>query len=470
MTLLEELASIFGDALVVDRDVLAGFSGGGEIAVAMVRPTATAQVQALARCATRRGVSLVPRGAGTGVAGGANASEGSVIVNFDRMNRIVTVDEVGMVAVVEPGVLNGDLKRAAAAVGLWYPPDPASYDISTLGGNVATNAGGLCCVKYGVTRDYVLGLEAVLADGGVLRTGGRTLKDVAGYDLTRLLVGSEGTLAMITEITLRLRRPPPPCNTLLAEFPSLEASGHAVRAIVRSADASLLEVMDRRTVRAVEDFARLELDTDAGALLLAQNPVRDAADLERMREACEAAGATRVFVTADAEEGQLLLQARRLAYRAVERLGSVLIDDVAVPVPVLSEMFRRIERIAEDDAVTIATVAHAGDGNLHPLIVFDPTDDEAKRRAGRACRAIMDHAIALGGTITGEHGVGDVKVDALTTQLSATSLAVHRAIKDALDPDGILNPGKILAIDERTRRRRRRTPRRRRRPPPHVGD
>jgi glycolate oxidase len=365
-------------------------------------------------------------------------------VNFDRMNRIVALDQAAMIAVVQPGVLNGDLKRAAQEVGLWYPPDPASYAISTLGGNVATNAGGLCCVRYGVTRDYVLGLEAVLADGRAIRTGGRNLKDVAGYDLTRLLVGSEGTLAMITEITLRLRRPPPPSNTLLAEFPSLEASGRAVSAIVRTANASLLEIMDRTTIRAVEDFGHLDLDVDAAAMLLAQNDLRDEEELGRMREACEAAGASRVLTTSDEDEGRLLLNARRLAYPALERLGSVLFEDVAVPVLALPEMLRCIETIAAQDSLTIATVAHAGDGNLHPLVVFDRADADEESRARRAFGNIIDHALALKGTITGEHGVGSHKVEFLPRQLSETVLDLHRAIRRAFDPRGILNPGKVF--------------------------
>jgi len=450
--LVAELLSLFGDAVEVDRDVLDGKrSDAGTMTndawpIAMVRPSTTSDVQELARWATRRRVALVPRGAGTGVSGGANATEGSVLVSFERMNRIIAVDEAAMLAVVEPGVLNVELKCAAHEVKLWYPPDPSSYEISTLGGNVATNAGGLCCVKYGVTRDYVLGLEAVRADGRVFRTGGRSIKDVAGYDLTRLLVGSEGTLAMITQITFRLRRPPPPSSTLLAEFPSLEASGRAVAAIVRASSPSLLEIMDRTAIRAVEEFGHLDLDLDAAAIVLAQCEARDAAELTRIQEACELAGATRVMATADEDEGRLLLNARRLAYPALERLGTVLIDDIAVPLPALPEMLRRIETISADSSVTIATVAHAGDGNLHPLVVFDRADPAAEQRAKRAFVAIMREAVALGGTITGEHGVGDLKAELLQEQLSESSLDVHYDIKRALDPDGILNPGKVLAL------------------------
>ncbi|HTN90794.1 MAG TPA: FAD-linked oxidase C-terminal domain-containing protein [Sorangium sp.] len=450
MSPLDELVGLLGDGVVTDRDVTDGYRhdkaiwavGGWPLAVA--RPSSTAEVQELARWATRHGVALVPRGAGTGVAGGATAIHGCVVVSFERMSRILAIDEAAMLAVVQPGVINGDLKAAARERGLWYPPDPSSYAMSSIGGNVATNAGGLCCVKYGVTADYVLGLEAVLADGTVIRTGGRSRKDVAGYDLTRLLVGSEGTLALVTEITLRLRRPPPPSATLVATFGSLEASGRAVAAIVRSVDASLLEIMDRTAVRAVEAHARLELDTEAAAMLIAQSDAPGSAELGRMQEACEGAGATMVLTTEDEGEGQMLLTARRLALTALERLGTVLVDDVAVPLPQLPEMFRRIDAIVAESATMVGTVAHAGDGNLHPLVVFDRNDAAAEARAVAAFEAVMAQALELGGTITGEHGVGTLKCAFLARQVGAASLALQRRIKAAFDPGGILNPGKVI--------------------------
>ncbi|WP_437334925.1 FAD-binding oxidoreductase [Sorangium sp. So ce394] len=451
MSPLDELALTLRDGLVTDRDVIEGYRhdkalwapGGWPLAVA--RPSSTADVQALARWATKHRTALVPRGAGTGVAGGATATDGCVVVSFERMNRILAIDEAAMLAVVQPGVLNGELKAAAQERELWYPPDPSSYAISTIGGNVATNAGGLCCVKYGVTSDYVLGLEAVLADGTALRTGGRSRKDVAGYDLTRLLVGSEGTLALITEITLRLRRRRPPATTLVATFGSLEASGRAVAAIVRSVDASMLEIMDRTAIRAVERFRPLDLDTEAAAMLIAQSDAPGSAELSCMQAACEAAGGTVVATTEDEGEGQMLLTARRLALTALEQLGTVLVDDVAVPLPQLPEMFRRIEAIVAARQTTVATVAHAGDGNLHPLVVFDRSDAAAEARAVATFNEVMAQALDLGGTITGEHGVGTLKRGLLTRQLGAASLALHHRIKDAFDPGGILNPGKVIA-------------------------
>ncbi|HEX6242533.1 MAG TPA: FAD-linked oxidase C-terminal domain-containing protein [Polyangiales bacterium] len=450
MSTLKELGDVLGDGLVTDRDVIEGYrrdraawANAGQ-PLALVRPASTAEVQAVARWSTRHRVPLVPRGAGSGISGGATASDGALIVSFERMQRLVEIDPASMLARVQPGVLNGALKAAVAPHGLWYPPDPASYEISSIGGNVATNAGGLCCVKYGVTSDYVLGLEAVLADGTVVRTGGKSRKDVAGYDLTRLLVGSEGTLALITEVTVRLRRRPPPARTLVASFETLEASGRAVNAIVRSLDASLLEIMDRASVRAVERHARLGLDTDAAAMLIAQSDAADEGELQRIAVACQAAGGRDITLAESETESRLLLTARRLAYPALEKLGDVLVDDVAVPISQLPEMFARIERIAATSGAQVVTIAHAGDGNLHPLVVFDRHDPADETRAVAVFEQLMSEALVLGGTITGEHGVGTLTRAYLPTQLGADSLALQRRIKLAFDPLGLLNPGKVL--------------------------
>lgn len=451
MDALSELADIIGDGLLTDPDVLesyrrdrAAWAPAG-IPLAVARPASTRDVQEIARWATRHRVAIVPRGAGTGISGGASAHDGCLVLSFERMNRIIAIDDAAMLAVVQPGVLNATLKLAAAEHELWYPPDPSSFAISTLGGNVATNAGGLCCVKYGVTSDYVLGLEVVLADGTLLRTGGKSRKDVAGYDLTQLLVGSEGTLALITEITLRLRRRPWAARTLVATFDTLEASGRAVSSIVRTADASLLEIMDRTTLRAVEQHAQLGLDTSAAAMLIAQSDTPDVSEIERIQEACALAGSSLMALADNETEGQLLLTARRLAYPALEQLGEVLVDDVAVPVSRLAEMLRRIEALAARSGALIATVAHAGDGNLHPLIVFDRRDSADEARALATFQTLMTEALALGGTITGEHGVGTLKRDYLPQQLGAASVALQRRLKLAFDPLGLLNPGKVFA-------------------------
>jgi glycolate oxidase len=452
MSALTELRGLLGEALNTDADVLEGYRrdsaswAAAGMPLALARPRSTAQVQLLARWATQHRVPLVPRGAGTGVAGGANAVDGCVLVSFERMNAILELNEAAMYAVVQPGVLNVELKNAAKARGLWYSPDPSSYEISTLGGNVATNAGGLCCVKYGVTGDYVLGLEAVLADGECFHSGGRCRKDVAGYDLTRLLVGSEGSLALITEIRLRLRRQPLSPTTLVALFGTLEAAGRASANVVRALEPSLLELMDRSALRAVEGYAHLGLDHDAAAMLIAQSDSGSAADMALMQQACESAGAELVYVTDDADEGQMLLRARRLAYPALEQLGSVVIDDLSVPLPQLAEMLRRIELLAAERGVMVATVAHAGDGNVHPLIVFDPHDEQSRARAHAVFEQLMLDALELGGTVTGEHGIGAMKANFLRRQLDATSLRLHQAVKHAFDPLGILNPGKVLSF------------------------
>jgi len=457
MNRLQELERLLGDALTADGDVLEGYRrdsaswAAAGVPLALARPRNTAQVQALARWASQHRVPLVARGAGTGVAGGANAVDGCVVLSFERMNAIVELNEAAMYAVVQPGVLNGELKRAARERGLWYSPDPSSFEISTLGGNVATNAGGLCCVKYGVTGDYVLGLEAVLASGELFHSGGRCRKDVAGYDLTRLLVGSEGSLALITEIRLRLRRPPLPPSTLVALFGTLEAAGHATASIGRSLEPSLLELMDRTALQAVERHARLGIDHDAAAMLIGQCDSGNPRDLELMRTACESAGANLVYVTEDQDEGQLLLRARRLAYPALEQLGSVVIDDISVPLPHLAEMLRRIELAAAEQNVLVATVAHAGDGNIHPLIVFEPGDADSQARAHAVFERLMLDALALGGTVSGEHGIGAIKAAFLGRQLDATSLRLHHAVKQAFDPLGILNPGKLLSVAPETR-------------------
>ncbi|RKH07776.1 FAD-binding protein [Corallococcus sp. CA053C] len=441
------------ESLVTDPDVLdahrhdqAEWAPSGMPRV-LVRPASTAEVQAVLRVASALRVPVVARGAGSGLSGGANASEGCILVSLLRMNRVLEVDRRGMLAVVQPGALNGALKAAAAEQGLWYAPDPASWEFSTLGGNLATNAGGLCCVKYGVTGDAVLGLEVVLADGSVVRTGGRTVKNVAGYDLTRLFVGSEGTLGIITEATLRLRPRPPKATTLLATFPTLVGAGTAVSDIMATTRPSLLELMDRTTVRAVESWKPMGLDVQAAALLLARSDAGGAQgeeELGLMAAACERAGATFVMNTADEAEGELLMQARRLAFPALEQQGATLLDDVGVPISRIPELLAAVERIADQRGVTVGTFGHAGDGNMHPTVVFDRKDPEVMARAKEAFDDILRAALDLGGTITGEHGVGSLKRAFLGTQLGPETLRLHHTVKAALDPGGILNPGKLL--------------------------
>jgi len=351
------------------------------------------------------------------------------------------------VAVVEPGAFNRDVKLAAAEHGLWYPPDPSSYDICSIGGNVATNAGGLCCVKYGVTTDYVLGLDVVLADGTLIRLGGPRIKDVAGLSLLKLFVGSEGTLGIITRAILRLIPAQGARSTLVASFPTVQAAADTVVAIGATMRASMMELMDAASINAVEDYRPMGLDRAAGALLIAQSDAPGdarALELTTMEKACAAYGATEVFCTDDPAEGELFVAARRMAFQAIEARGSVLLEDVGAPVPLLPRLLAEIALVAEKYAVEVPVVAHAGDGNTHPIVVYDAGDPDALFRANRAFEEIMATAIALGGTITGEHGVGRTKKGALPAQLGPDVMALTHRVKDALDPQGILNPGAVL--------------------------
>ncbi|HWJ09944.1 MAG TPA: FAD-linked oxidase C-terminal domain-containing protein [Nocardioides sp.] len=419
-------------------------SAGSPLAV--VRAEDAGQVQVAVRWAARHRVPVVPRGAGTGLSGGSSAVDGGITISLDRM-RSVTVDPDSQVAVVEPGALNAEVKRAAAEHGLWYPPDPSSYEICSIGGNLATNAGGLCCVKYGVTTDYVLGMDVVLADGTLVRLGGKQIKDVAGLPLLKLFVGSEGTLGVITRAVLRLVPAQLAGATLVAGFPTMTAASRAVVAIRGRVRCSMLELMDGIAVNAVEDWRSHGLDRATGALLIAQSDAPGTAcagEVELIRACCAAEGATDVFTTTDPAEADLFVAARRNAFLAVEQRGSVLFEDVGVPVPLLPDLVEGIARVAEDCGVEIALVAHAGDGNTHPLIVYDAADPVSVAGARQAFDAVMALAIGLGGTITGEHGVGRAKKGSLPDQLGPEVMALNRRIKDALDPDGILNPGAVL--------------------------
>jgi len=406
----------------------------------------TADVAATLSWAQQYRVPVVPRGGGTSLAGGATAVDGCVVLSLTRMDAITEIDPENEIAVAESGVLNADLDRAAAAHGLMYPPDPSSFEISTIGGNLATNAGGLRCVKYGVTRDAALGLEVVLAGGRVLRTGRRTMKGVTGYDLTGLFVGSEGTLGVITSATLRLRpRPASYPRTVAAGFASFTTAARAVTAILAARlQPSMLELMDSTTLRAIDEWKGAGFD-GIEALLIAQD---DGGESERaaqaMRELCVREGASMADVSSTDAESRQLLELRRLAYPAVERLGRALVEDVCVPRSRLPEMVERIERAANRHDVFIATVAHAGDGNLHPAFVFDRGLDEVPANVWAAADEVFSAALELGGTLTGEHGVGVVKRRWLNQEIGEESMAVHRSIKDALDPLGIMNPGKVL--------------------------
>jgi len=428
------------------NDETAYLQAGLPLAVAL--PESTAQVSALVRLAAEHRVPIVPRGAGSGLSGGAAGIEGGLTIALTRMDRILEIDRANLVVVTQPGIINAELKRQVAEAGLFYAPDPASYEICSIGGNLGTNAGGLCCVKYGQTRDSVLGLEVVLADGRVIRTGGRNVKDVAGYALTHLFVGSQGTLGIITEATLRLHVAPPQRSTLLAFFPSLAATGEAVAAIVGAGlHPVTLELLDHETILAVDDAFQLGLERDAAAMLLVESDLpatAAAAELDAAATACEANGATSLVRAEDPTEADWLRQARRLALRALEKQGTVRMEDVGVPRGRVPELLVEIQAAADRHGVRVATFGHAGDGNLHPNFIFDHDDPRAPELTHLVRDEIFAAALRLGGTVTAEHGIGLSRREALVDQVGPDVIDVMRSIKSALDPLGILNPGRVI--------------------------
>ncbi|QFZ23780.1 FAD-binding oxidoreductase [Saccharothrix syringae] len=455
-SLLAELHDAVGaDGVLTDADVTAAYRRdmmplapyGQPLAV--VLPASAEQVRAVVRACARHRTPIVPRGAGSGLSGAANAVDGCVVLATVRMNAILEVDPDNRLAVVEPGVVNLDLRGAVEKHGLFYPPDPSSYDWCTIGGNLSTNAGGLCCVKYGVTTDSVLGLDVVLADGELLRTGRRTVKGVAGYDLTRLFVGSEGTLGVITRATLALRPLPQAPATLVAAFDGTAAAGAAVsRVVAEGVVPSLMEIMDRTSIRAVERFLKTDLGAD-GALLLCQSDAGGEAarrELAAIGQACESAGAVLVYATDDLGEGRDLLAARRAVLPALEVYGAWLTDDVCVPRTRIADLIAGCERIGDEVGLRVAVVGHAGDGNMHPTIVYDPSSEDEFVRARRAFDEILGLGLALGGTVTGEHGVGKVKREWLAREIGPVGLRVHREIKRALDPGNLFNPGSMFEL------------------------
>jgi glycolate oxidase len=441
------------DVVVSDHDLIQSYrfdrsnSSEAGMPLAVVRARCTSDVAVALEIAQEHRVPVVPRGAGTSLAGGSLAVEGCLVISTERM-RAIEIHPSLCLAVAQPGALNVEVKQAAKQHGLWYPPDPSSYEICSIGGNVATNAGGICCVKYGVTTDYVLGLEVVLAGGKVLRLGGRTVKDVAGYDLKRLFVGSEGTLGIVTEVTLALRPQPPSPRTMVALFPNVAFAGRAVSAIVTHMRPAALELMDRPSVAAVEAKTRMGLDVSCGALLIGRSDSgegRGDEEVAWMATCCQQGGASEVFTTADEEEGEQFMAARRMAIPAVEaRGGTVLIEDVGVPVALIADLLAGIEAISQKHGVDIATIGHAGDGNFHPLVSFDPASPLERERAMVAFGQVMELAVGLGGTITGEHGVGTLKRPWLKSQIGQDALEIQKAIKALLDPMGIMNPGKAI--------------------------
>ncbi|MBI5879340.1 MAG: FAD-binding protein [Chloroflexi bacterium] len=415
----------------------------------VVAPASTAEVSRVLRIANRERIPVAPRGAGTGLAGGSVPVAGGIALNMAMMNRIVEIAPGDMCVVTQPGVVTGALQSAVEAQGLFYPPDPASLNQCTIGGNIGTSAGGPRGLKYGTTKDYVLGLEVVLANGDVLRTGGRAMKNVTGYNLTQLFVGSEGTLGVVTEITLRLLPKPLAKATVLAIYNSLDAACQTVGNILGASVVPVTtELMDNVVIKAVEDAFHLGLPTDAGALLLIEvdgDPQTVPLQQRTVAEICAESGAREVRIAKDAAEANALWQARRDIYAAIMRLKpNTLPEDICVPRSKIPEMARRVSEVREKYGLAMPMWGHVGDGNLHPSIMCDRRDADEMRRVHAALSEIFAAAIELGGTLTGEHGIGVLKKEYLPTDLSATAIAQMKAIKQLFDPNGILNPGKLF--------------------------
>ncbi|MGO1950554.1 MAG: FAD-binding oxidoreductase, partial [Mycobacteriaceae bacterium] len=444
-------------SVTTDPDILETYATDESVyradghAAALVRAATRDDVVKAMQFAHSRGIPVVPQGARSGLSGGACAVDGCILLSVTGMHRILEIDEANMTVTVEPGLINKDLKDALRPKKLAYPPDPGSYAMCSIGGNIATNAGGMCCVKYGVTREYVREITVVLADGTVTRLGHRTVKGVAGLDLASLFTGSEGTLGVIVEATLKLVPLGADPLSALATFPTVNAAAAAVAAYMHTgAQPSLLEMMDGTTVSMVQEMTDFGLDSDVGAVLIMQSDSGSAvADTEAFADIAQEHGAEDVAFTDNATDAELLVAARRSAQTAYEHYaashgGGQMLDDVCVPRDKLAEFCDGLATISGDTGIVVAVVAHAGDGNTHPSVFFD-NDDEASVTAGfDAFGRIMRLGLELGGTITGEHGVGALKSEWLVTELDEGSRRLHREIKKAVDPSGIMNPGKML--------------------------
>lgn len=406
------------------------------------------QVSEILKLANRVGIPVVPRGAGTGLSGAAVPSRGGIVLDMSRMNRILTVSIEDRLAVVQPGVVYEDLERALEPHGFFFPPDPSSGKVSTLGGNVATNAGGLRGAKYGTTRDYVLGLQVVIPDGRILRTGSKTMKTVSGYDLTRLFVGSEGTLGVITEIALKINPKPTATSTALATFESLEDAGRAIGDIMRSGILpSVLEILGRHTILAINQNTDLKLP-EVDAMILAETDGYTQAEtdhqMHRIMDVFYRNNPKEVKRAGTPEEAVELWAARKSAYGVLARIQThFVLEDITVPMARLADMLKGVEAIAEKHHVQIATFGHAGDGNLHPQILYDGYDSEQVKRMEAASADLFRLSIQLDGTLTGEHGIGLSKAPYMRLEHDPAAMDVMRTIKKMFDPNNILNPGKM---------------------------
>lgn len=416
----------------------------------IVSPKDTKEIAKVVKLCNNEKIPIVPRGSGTNLCAGTTPLSGGIVLLLKRLDKILEIDEENLTATVQPGVITADLTHAVESIGLFYPPDPGSMHISQIGGNIGENSGGLRGLKYGVTRDYVLGLEIVLPNGEIIRTGGKLAKDVAGYDLTRLYVGAEGTLGIITEAILKLIPQPESKKTMLALYHNLEAAAKTVSAIIANRMIpATLEFLDQPTLQVVEDFAKIGLPTDAQAvLLIEQDGAAEvvARDMDNIAKLCIENGAFEVSIAKTKEEAEGLMTARRAALSALSRLKpTTILEDATVPRSEIANMVKAIGNIAEKYDLTICTFGHAGDGNLHPTCLTDARDEQEIAKVELAFEEIFKKAVELGGTITGEHGVGAMKLPHLHLKVGEAGIEAMRGIKQALDPNHIMNPGKIFS-------------------------
>jgi glycolate oxidase len=453
--LMAGLRAVLGDKpILTGVEDLIPYSFDGTAAMAqmpgcVVLPDTDKEVAGILTLANKARIPIVTRGSGTGLSGGSLPSPGCIVLCLVRMNKILELDTANLTMMVEPGVTTLEVADAAAAAGLFYPPDPGSMKISTIGGNVAENSGGLRGLKYGVTRNYVMGLQVILPDGEILWTGNKCVKDVAGYSLKDLFIGSEGTLGVITRILLKLIPKPQSKKTLIATFARMDEAAQAVSAIIAAKIIPCtMEFLDRTTIRCVEDFAKVGLPLDCEALLLMEtdgHPAAVADEAARMAEIAQANGAMQVRVAADDEEAARLASARRSAFSALARVApTTILEDATVPRSELARMIRFVEGIAVKYKLRIGTFGHMGDGNLHPTFLTDERNKEEMHRVEEAFKEIFDEAIRLGGTITGEHGVGLAKKSFLPKFAGDAPMRVMRELRKVLDPNDILNPGKMF--------------------------
>jgi glycolate oxidase len=446
--ILSELQKALGESvsLITDPSITPAYSrdqapfAHSEPPLAVVIAREIETISKLLAFASAHKIPIVTRGAGSGLAGGANSTADSIVLSLEKMNSILEIDTKNLIARVQAGVINLDLDKAASAHGLAYLPDPASREWSTIGGNVATNAGGMCCVKYGVTSQHVRAMTVVLANGEIVKLGSATKKAVTTLDLASLMIGSEGTLGIIVEITVGLAPRPKNPSTLIATFATITEAARASTELL-TFGPSMLEIVDSTTIQAVESWKSLGFES-AGSVLILQ--VDDGTDLNPAVKLCQTMGAIDAMFSDDPADAADLIALRKLAYPALERMGMTLLDDVAVPLTKIADLVLEVEEIAKRNNLTIAVFGHAGDGNLHPTIVFPHGDDEAAKRAAKAFSEIVEAAQSMGGTTSGEHGVGSIKRELAAKEINPKVRELQLQIKHLFDPKNILNPDKKL--------------------------